>query len=317
MLKNPRLELDEMDLRIIQELNKDGRMPIRSLATKIGINQRTASSRLQRIIDSNVIKVVAVPEVFSSMDDLRISMGFSVKPECDIHAVVKRLASYSNIYVIATTSGPYDIMTWAAFSGLEELAVFLKHQIGKISGITGNETLIYLELVKQNAMTYPETEAIQYPLQKKEGKKRYIPDELDMSIIKELLKNGRMPVIEMAKSIGVSRLSTSKRLQRLISEHVIHVIAVAEPGAIGYEIVAMIGIKVLTGKVVKVANKLASFNSVHFVAISLGRYNIILNVHFSNIQELTNFIRVDLGKISDIDEAETSIFLKICKDPWG
>ena len=78
----------------------------------------------------------------------------------------------------------------------------------------------------------------------------------------------------------------------------------------------MIGIKVLPGTVDEVANKLALFNSVHFVAITVGRYDVILGVHFSEIQDLSDFIRVDLGKISNIAKSENIIYYKAIRSPW-
>ncbi len=319
MRQRAKRELDKIDLMMIQELARDGRIPIIHLANKTGISQRAASARLKRIIDERIIKVVAVPALPFSKKNIRVTVGFTVKSGHDILSVTEKLASYPNFRSVALATGPYDIVTWAFFKSLEALSTFLRYEIGKISGITGNETLIHMETVK-NVLSYPISEASPYKYepvhQKTAAKKRYAPDKLDMSIIEELQKDGRIPVVELAKKLGVSRVSAAKRLQRLLSEGFTEVIAVTEPGSLGYEMTAMIGIKVFPGMVDEVAYKLASFNSVHFVAITLGHYDMLLGVHFSEIPALSGFIRNGLGKIPGIAKTENMIYLDIIRSPW-
>lgn len=319
MRQRPKCKLDKIDMMIIQELSQDGRMPVAVLAAKTGINHRTARSRLEKIIDSGIVKVVAAPIVSLPAQSLLVSIGFNIKPEYDSHAVAERLASYPNFFMIVLTAGPYDIVGWAFFSSLNTLSAFLRHEIGTISGITSNETLIHFETVK-NVPTYPLSGASPYKSnllpQEREVRKRYIPDKLDMLILRELQKDGRMPVVELAKELGINRVSTARRLQRLLSEGITKVVAVSEPGSFGYEATAMIGIKVLSGKADEVAEKLATYNSVHFVAITLGQYNVLLGVHFSEIQSFSDFMRDGLGRIPDIVKTENIIYLEVIKSPW-
>ncbi len=319
MRQHANFELDKIDLTMIQELARDGRMPVVHLATKTGISQRAASARLKRIIDERIIKVVAVPALPLSKQNLSVTVGFTVNSEHDIHKVAEKLASFPNFRSVALATGPYDIVTWAFFRGLDALSAFLRHEIGKIPGITGNETLIHMETIK-NVLSYPISAATPQKYkpahQKKSAMKRYVPDELDMTIIEELQKDGRMPVVELAKKLGVSRVSAAKRLQRLLSEGITEIIAVTEPGSLGYEMTAMIGIKVVPGAVDDVANKLASFNSVHFVTIILGHYDILLGVHFSEILALSDFLRDGLGNIPGIVKTETMIYLEVIRSPW-
>jgi len=319
MGQRPTHELDEIDLTIIKELARDGRMPVSRFAKKAGINQHAASDRLQRIINEGIIKIVVLPALPILKQNLLVSIGFIVTPGHSIHAVAEKLTSFPNFRLVALVTGPYDIVSWALFRNLEELSVFFRHEIGKISGITRSETLIHLETVK-NVLSYPISEAsphkYELSIQKKKVKKIYSPDKLDMSIIKELQKDARMPIIKLAKKLGVSRVSAAKRLQQLLSEGIIEVIAVSEPGSLGYDMTAMIGIQVLSGKVEQVAHELASFNSVHFVAITLGRFDLLLGVHFSQIQSFSDFIKDGLGTIPDIAKTEHMIYLDVIRRPW-
>jgi len=316
MRQRSKRELDKIDLTIIQELARDGRMPVMHLAAKARISQRAARSRLQRIISEGIIKVVAVP--LWQFTDLRIetSVGFNVKPGYNVHTVAEKLASHPSSHPsfrsVALTSGPYEIVTWAWFDSLGALSSFLRNEVGNIPGISSNETLIHLEMVK-NVASPDKYEPARHDTK---SKKKYIPDRLDTLLIEELQKDGRMPVVELAKKLGVSRISAAKRLQRLLSERAIEVIAVSEPASLGYEVTARIGIKVFPGTVDDVAHKLASFSAVHFVAITVGHYDILLGVHFSDLHELSSFMRDGLSGIPNIAKTENMVYLEIIKSPW-
>ena len=233
MRKRQGHNLDKIDLMIIQELSRDGRIPIARLAAKIGVNQRTASRRLKKIISDRIVKVVAMSATSLLKNTLRVSIGFTVKPECDIYTVAEKLAAYSNFRTITLTTGPYDLMSSAFFSEMEELSAFLRHEMVKIPGTTSVETIIYLEVVK-SVLSYPISDASFYKyelmVRKTEVNNTYIPDKLDMSIIEELQKDARISVVDLAKNLGVSRISAAKRLQRLLSEGITDVIAVTPPG---------------------------------------------------------------------------------------
>ena len=53
-------KLDRVDRMMVSLLQKDGRMPIVSIAKELGISETTARSRLKRLITDAVIKVIAV-----------------------------------------------------------------------------------------------------------------------------------------------------------------------------------------------------------------------------------------------------------------
>ena len=319
MQERIKYKLDPIDIMIIRELASDGRIPVMQLAAKTGIGQRAVHNRLNRIISEGIIKIAAIPTMRFTGLTIAASVGFNVKPGYSVHEVAEKLTEYPGFCSVALTSGPYDIVTWAFFRCLEDLSSFLRREISKIPGIASTETLIHLDTVK-NVLTYPISEAgpnentlVAHDTEIQQG---YRIDKLDISIIEVLQKDGRMPVVELAKNLGISRISTAKRLQRLLSEGIIKVIAITEPGSFGNEVAARIAINVFPGAVDDVAHKIASFSQVHFVAITVGHYDILCGVHFSELQELSDFIRDGLDKIPDITKTENMIYLEVIKSPF-
>lgn len=138
-------------------------------------------------------------------------------------------------------------------------------------------------------------------------------DALDIKLIEELEADGRQTNAELARLIGTSKATARRKLNALIDDGIIRIVAVADPQAQGYKTVATMGIKVKPGEVDSVANKLASYVNVPFVIITAGRYDIITIVMFREPEDLSQFIRNELGEIAGLISAETMVYLKIKK----
>ncbi|MFO8011121.1 MAG: Lrp/AsnC family transcriptional regulator [Dehalococcoidia bacterium] len=138
-------------------------------------------------------------------------------------------------------------------------------------------------------------------------------DDQDRVLIKQLALDGRQTNTELARKIGTSKATARRKLKRLLDAGIIKVIAVANPQALGYKTVATMGINVRPGQVDSVAEKLSSYDNVHFVIISTGRYDIIAWMMFQEPEALSDFIRSELGNIHGLVSVETMINLKITK----
>ncbi|MBM3132675.1 MAG: Lrp/AsnC family transcriptional regulator [Chloroflexi bacterium] len=138
-------------------------------------------------------------------------------------------------------------------------------------------------------------------------------DELDMKLIRELETDGRQSNAELARKIGTSKATARRKLNRLLEDGIIRVVAVADPPALGYKTIATMGINVHPGQVDAVAEKLASHANVRFVIICAGRYDIIVWVMLREPEDLSDFIRNELGKIPGLAHAETMVYLKMKK----
>jgi len=138
-------------------------------------------------------------------------------------------------------------------------------------------------------------------------------DELDLVLIRELENDGRQTNTDLAKKIGTSKATARRKLKKLLDGGIIKVVAVANPPALGYRTVATMGINVRPGDVDAVAEKLASYENVHFVIISTGRYDIITWMMFQEPEDLSDFLRTELGNIPGLVSVETMINLKIIK----
>jgi len=138
---------DELDKRLILDLQNDGRATYVDIARKYGIAEGTIRKRIKRLLSDEIIKVSAVPNVRKLGFGLISIVGFQVKME-DLRNVADNLAGNKHICYLAFVAGRYDLMAIVVTSSPEELSSFLEKEISAIPSILRNETFVNLDVIK-------------------------------------------------------------------------------------------------------------------------------------------------------------------------
>ena len=139
--------LDTVDEKLIRELKKDGRSSYARLAPMVGLSQAAVRARVQRLIDSGVISVVAIvnPDVLGI--GLTAVVCIEVRgPARDVAADIKGLPEAT---FIVATAGRYDLLAELQCESQGHLLDTLD-AIRTIPGVANVDSLPYLHLVKQN-----------------------------------------------------------------------------------------------------------------------------------------------------------------------
>jgi Lrp/AsnC family transcriptional regulator for asnA, asnC and gidA len=139
-------------------------------------------------------------------------------------------------------------------------------------------------------------------------------DEIDHQIISILQKDGRVPFAQIAKQLKVSAGMIRIRYSRLAEMGVLRVVAITNPLRMGYQTMAMIGIKVDGRSLRKVADKIAALDEVIYLIIVSGTYDIIAEIVCRDQDHLLQFLTDRLYKIEGVREAESFMHLKIVKE---
>ena len=142
-------------------------------------------------------------------------------------------------------------------------------------------------------------------------------DELDDKLINLLQSNGRASNIELAKQIGVSEGTIRRRFRNLIKDEVIRVVAIPDPAKMGRGTTAVIALQVEPSEVDPVATKLSQIPEVQYVSVTTGAFDVFLWVALASPEELSSFLRLQVGGISGVRRTETFVNLSIRKNPSG
>jgi len=140
-------------------------------------------------------------------------------------------------------------------------------------------------------------------------------DLTDVKIINLLMDDGRMSVAEIARRMDDStERTTHYRIEKLIESGVIRIGTIVDPRALGFSVRADIFIQVEPGRIQEVAEKLAEFAQVSFVACSLGKYDVIITVSTRDNTELYTLLAEGIANVPGIKDTTTVLVPKFLKD---
>ncbi len=138
-------------------------------------------------------------------------------------------------------------------------------------------------------------------------------DQTDCKIIELLQKDGRMPNTLIAKKLGMSEATIRSRLNRLIKEKYIQIVAVSNPLKLGFDIVGILKIDVDVKKIENVSKELSKIDQIWYVVHATGSSDIYAEFNAKTIGELNDFIANKVHKIDGLLKTETSLVLKYVK----
>ncbi len=143
-------------------------------------------------------------------------------------------------------------------------------------------------------------------------------DAVDLKIINLLLEDGRMPAAEIARRVGngVSERVVRYRIRRLVEQGVIQVTAIVRPQAFGYTIFADVWLQVDSDRIMEVAQTLATYPNVTYVASAIGETDVSIQVVARSTDEVYRFVTEVVRRIPGVRKSTTSIVPMVLKDVY-
>ncbi len=150
-----------------------------------------------------------------------------------------------------------------------------------------------------------------------EGAAKPVVDALDAAIIGLLQEDGRMAFLEIARQLGVSEGTVRYRVARLRRSGMIEIRAVTDVLRLGYQVDALIHLRVRPAERSRVAAQAAEIPGVRFVGVTTGSADIVLEAVFGRPQELSAFLAGPLAEIPGITHVETLQVIRIEQIRWN
>jgi Lrp/AsnC family transcriptional regulator for asnA, asnC and gidA len=140
--------MDDLDRKIIELLQINGRASNARIARDVGVSEGTVRRRLRRLVQDEIIRVVAVPDPEKMGLNTVALIGIQADPD-KLDDVAEQLAALSETQYVSLTTGSFDLFIWVALLSSEELGNFLRHRVGVITGVRRTETFVNLVIVKK------------------------------------------------------------------------------------------------------------------------------------------------------------------------
>jgi Lrp/AsnC family transcriptional regulator, regulator for asnA, asnC and gidA len=139
--------LDDVAKAIIEQLQQDGRRPYAAIGKAVGLSEAAVRQRVQRLVDSGVIQIVAVTDPLTVGFPRAAMIG--IRCEGDMSMVADRLESLTEVSYLVITAGQYDLLVEVVCENDDHLLELISKRIRAIPGVVHTETFVYLKLRKQ------------------------------------------------------------------------------------------------------------------------------------------------------------------------
>ena len=139
--------LDETSKRIIEQLQEDGRRPYAAIGKAVGLSEAAVRQRVQRLLDTGVMQIVAVTDPLQVGFTRQAMMGIRVSG--DMTEVADLLADMAEVDYVVVTAGSFDLLAEVVCEDDDHLLELITQRIRTIPGVASTETFVYLSLRKQ------------------------------------------------------------------------------------------------------------------------------------------------------------------------
>jgi Lrp/AsnC family transcriptional regulator for asnA, asnC and gidA len=140
--------LDDLSKAIIEQLQTDGRTSYATIAKSVGLSDAAVRVRVQRLLDNDVMQIVAVTDPLQLGFTRQAMIG--IRTEGDTQLVAERLAAMTEVTYVVTTAGSFDLIIEVVCEDDEELLDLVSRRIRILAGVASTETFVYLKLNKQH-----------------------------------------------------------------------------------------------------------------------------------------------------------------------
>lgn len=127
-------------------LQRDGRQSYSSMAQAVGLSEAAVRQRVQRLVDSRVIEIVAVTDPLQVGFARQAMVG--VRVEGDPTDYMQQLEALPEVVYIVITAGSFDLLVEVVCEDDEHLLELIG-RVRRLPGVISTESFLYLKLHRQ------------------------------------------------------------------------------------------------------------------------------------------------------------------------
>ena len=135
----------------------------------------------------------------------------------------------------------------------------------------------------------------------------------DRTIIRVLQENARASYAEISRAAGIPESTVRRRMDRLQDRGIIEFAMVADPSKLGYELRAMVGLRVELRRLDDIAAELRAMDEVTFAAFLTGNFDVMLHIVVQSQEALVDFLTKKVAPIAGVRGTETFVMPYIMK----
>lgn len=139
------MSVNKKDIRIIEQLNMDGRLSLREIADKLDYSPSTVSNHFNKLLEEDIVKGFR-----PHLDYSKLGFSFTCITQIKAEAgrqkeVTETLSDKNYIHSLYQVTGDTDIIAICKFRSREKMRKNLTEDLNKLDGITDTKTNVALD----------------------------------------------------------------------------------------------------------------------------------------------------------------------------
>lgn len=301
--------MDELELRIVEALQIDGRASWRKIASALGENERTVARRGSDLLASAAVSVAAI-----HLSPVSLILRARCTPGT-MQETAKALAARDDTSFVYAVTGQSDVVA-EVLTTPEELGRLITTELPTTPGVVSLETYPALKFYRTiggwRLGVLSEAEAAAMGASSASDQFLLEPmaklEPADALIVDCLRGDGRMGFEELSQRAGISESTARRRVEWLLSTRQIQIRALVEPRDVGLPVEALIWFRLSPQRTASVADALMGHREVRYASVIAGGYQLLVDVTVRSMNELHEFLS-DADWIGDVDGVEISLIV--------
>jgi Lrp/AsnC family transcriptional regulator for asnA, asnC and gidA len=139
-------EIDNIDLKILNILSENAKLPYTEVAKKVFVSGGTVHVRMKKMEEMGIVKGSTLKIDYAKLGyDITCFLGIFLQKSSLYDQVVSKLKEMAEIVTIRYTTGNYNIFCKIQCKDTNHLREVLHDKIQKVDGIESTETFISLD----------------------------------------------------------------------------------------------------------------------------------------------------------------------------
>jgi Lrp/AsnC family transcriptional regulator for asnA, asnC and gidA len=147
-VKKAKPTLDDVSKAIIAALQQDGRRSYAAIAQDVGLSEAAVRQRVQRLVESGVMQVVAVTDPTELGFERQAMIG--IRATGELEPIADALAAMPEVDYVVISAGSFDLLVEVVCESDDHLLEIISTRIRTIPQVVATETFVYLKLCKQS-----------------------------------------------------------------------------------------------------------------------------------------------------------------------
>jgi len=307
------------DLRIIRALQIDPRVPFATVASVVGLSEPTVSRRYGRMRRMGAVRVAGVVDP-GALGQSQWMVRLRSRPG-SAAAIAEALAHRDDVSWVALSAAGTEITCAVRSRSQEERDDLLGHKLPRAAAVLDLEASVMLrQFLGGRGHYWAALAGVLTPAQETQlgstgspfAESAVVVDRAphleghDEKLLSALAADGRASLADLAYGADLTPSRVSRRLQKLISDHVVHIDVELAPAALGYHSRANLWLRVHPSETKSVGRALARMPEVGFAAAITGRNNLHAVIHCRDLDELFEFTSDRVGALPGVESADVS-----------